>query len=74
MKSYAMKTHADRGSKVLSPLLRKLVHSLMNKQKIGELRVSCVDGGRGGERVIVTEKYGTHWSRVGKIRVRNHLI
>lgn len=62
-----MKTHADRGSKVLSPLLRKHVHSLMNKQKIGELRVSHVDGGRGGERFIVTEKYGTHWNMVGKI-------
>lgn len=54
-----MKTHADRGSKVFSQLLRKYVQSLMNKQKIGELRVSHVDGGRVGERVIVTKLWDT---------------
>lgn len=63
--AYAMKTHA----KVLSPLLNKHVHSLVNKQKTGELSVVYGWGvGRDEEGVIVTEKCGTPWGRVRKIK------
>lgn len=54
MKAYPRKTHAD--TKVLRSLLKKHFHSQMKKQKTGELRVSCVDGGRSGKGVMVTEK------------------
>lgn len=66
MKAYPRKTHAD--TKVLRSLLKKHFHSQMKKQKIGELRVSCVDGGRSGKGVMVTEKYEKPWSKMGETR------
>lgn len=63
-----MKTYADIESKVLSPLLKKHFHTLINKQKTSELKLSCVDEERDGEGAIVTKVYGISWSSVGKIR------
>lgn len=69
VKADAMKSHANTDAKVLSPFLKKHVHTLVNKQKTGELNVVCGWGaGRGEEGVIVTEKYGTPWGRVKKIK------
>lgn len=63
-----MKIYVDIELKVFSLLLKKYFYIFINKQKISELKLLCVDEERDGEGVIVIKVYGIFWSSVGKIR------